>query len=906
MASTPQPGQAAPAIDFSRVFDSAPGLFMLLQPDPRFTVLAVSDLYLHATFSRREDIVGRSLFEVFTDQSDADRAVVVASVRALLEHVVATKTRAATSIQRYDVRRPQSEGGDLEERHWKPRISPVLGDDGELLYIVYRVDDATELVRLKRKEQEERAMLAEANARFQAIYDQGLFAGHLDLDGNVIDVNRSCLETCGFERADVIGKPFWECGWWNRSEQVQAAVQSAILQAVGGEPFHGESTYFWADGTERVVDLACIPIKDGAGDVSFVVATGLDITERVTAENNLRAMNILDGITEGFFAFDRDWRFTYVNRAAEQLIGQRARDMVGKTLWDVFPGLVGSVFETGYRRAMNERRAFMKTDYYPDHDRWYDVHAYPTVDGLSIYFRDVSEQKRVERERESLAAESEKRRLVYDAALSSTPDLVYVFDLDHRFICANEALLQLWGRTREDALGKTCLELGYEPWHAEMHDREIDRVIETKLPLRGEVPFTGTQGRRIYDYIFVPVLGPAGEVVAVAGTTRDVTDRQRDEQALREQAERLREVDRAKDEFLATLSHELRNPLAPLRNSIALLRMTSDDTTTAPIHEMMERQVSHLVRLVDDLLETSRLTRGTFVLRKERVEAAAIIRNALEAIAPAVERARHRLSCSLPKDPLWIDGDPVRLGQILGNLLDNAVKYTNDGGTIHVSLRREDDRAAITVRDTGAGIAPDALPRVFEMFSRGERASGRSPEGLGIGLALARRLSQMHGGTLDAQSDGLGRGSEFTVRLPLVDGAIAGDVADAQTETALPQKRILVVDDNRDAADSLGMMLELLGADVHVARDGQEALDAFAAYKPAVVLLDIGMPGIDGYEVARTLRDRFPEHSASIVALTGWGQDSDRVRAREAGFDHHLIKPAEIGALEALLGSLPH
>jgi PAS domain S-box-containing protein len=476
-------------------------------------------------------------------------------------------------------------------------------------------------------------------------------------------------------------------------------------------------------------------------------------------------------------------------------------------------------------------------------------------------------------------------------ALSNTPDLVYVFDLDHRFTYANEALLRMWGRTREEALGRNCLELGYERWHAEMHDREIEQVIATRQPIRGEVPFTGTSGRRIYDYIFVPVLGPGGEVVAVAGTTRDVTERKQAEQA--------------KDEFLATLSHELRNPLAPLRNSLQLLRLVgSRDATTARAHEVMERQVNHLVRLVDDLLEMSRISRGAFELRKERVEVAAVVRNAIETSEPLIRAAGHLLSVSLPEESLWIDGDAVRLAQILANLLNNAARYTDDGGHLSVHARRQEATVVISVCDNGAGIPAEALPRLFEMFSRGDGSSGRGHGGLGIGLALARRLAEIHGGSIEARSEGPGKGSEFTVRLPLAAKPGSASCARGGPEPVLPQSRILVVDDNRDAADSLSMVLGLLGAEVRVACSGTEALEAFTSYDPAVVLLDIGMPGMDGYEVARRIRSRFPERRTAIVALTGWGQEADRRRAREAGFDHHLVKPAEIDALRELLASL--
>jgi PAS domain S-box-containing protein len=374
------------------------------------------------------------------------------------------------------------------------------------------------------------------------------------------------------------------------------------------------------------------------------------------------------------------------------------------------------------------------------------------------------------------------------------------------------------------------------------------------------------------------------------------------EAILRHHAEKaLQEDDRRKDEFLATLSHELRNPLAPLRNALHLVRQ---ENGAGPLHQMMERQVNHLIRLVDDLLEMSRISRGAFDLRKERIDLATVVRNAVETSEPLIARARHRLQIALPEEPLWLDGDPVRLAQILSNLLNNAAKYTHDGGDIAVSARQENESVLIAVRDSGIGFAADAQAGLFQMFGRGERRLSQHDSGLGIGLSLARRLAGMHGGSIEARSEGPGKGSEFTVRLPLATDQQPASESAAPVAASLTPKRILVVDDNRDAADSLGMLLQMLGAEVRIARDGNEALATFSAYEPTVVLLDIGMPGMDGYEVARRIRSGFPDRHTALIALTGWGQEEDRRRAREAGFDHHLIKPADMEALQVLLASL--
>ena len=745
--------------DIQRIFRGIPGLFLVLKPDRDFTIVAASEEYLRATHTD-ERIFGRPVFEVFPDNPAEPEASGVRNLRASLERVLARKIADKLPLQRYDLRLPAGLGGGFQERHWMPRNAPVLGDDGEVEYIIHRVEDAS-------------------------------------------------------------------------------------------------------------------------------------------AAANRDAVEILESITEGFFTLDRSWRFDYVNREAHRILHREPGTLCGQVLWQAFPGLEGTEFERNFRRSMIEREKASFTAYYPNHNAWYEVTSFPAPEGVSVYLRDVTEQKKVQGEREHLIVASENQRRIYETALDSTPDFVYVFDLQHRVIYANAALLKMWGVP--EAFGKKLFELGYEQWHVEMHDREIEQVIATRAPIRGEVPFTGTNGRRIYDYIFAPVLSPQGNVVAVAGTTRDVTERQAADRALREQTERLAESDRAKDEFLATLSHELRNPLAPLRNAIELLRRTQEgDTRFETVHLMMERQLDHLVRLVDDLLEVSRISRGAFSLRKEQVDLAAVVRNATETSQPLIRAGGHTLVVELPEEPLWLEGDLVRMAQILANLLNNAAKYTDHGGRIRLRAWREGGSAAISVSDNGVGIAPEIMPRMFEMFSRGDRDSGRSQGGLGIGLALSRRLAQMHGGSLEASSDGPGKGSEFIVRLPLTAVPVQA-APSVHADQRLAQMRVLVVDDNPDAGDSLAMILEVLGAEVRVARSGAEAIDMFGAYQPSVVLLDIGMPGMNGYDVARALRTRFPDRGATLVALTGWGQEDDRRRAREAGFDHHLVKPADLDVLQHLL-----
>jgi signal transduction histidine kinase/ActR/RegA family two-component response regulator len=388
----------------------------------------------------------------------------------------------------------------------------------------------------------------------------------------------------------------------------------------------------------------------------------------------------------------------------------------------------------------------------------------------------------------------------------------------------------------------------------------------------------------------------------------DVLARQAADLIERKQAEdALREADRRKDEFLAILAHELRNPLAPIRNSLNILQLThKGDPAVERLGEMMDRQVNHMVRMVDDLMEVSRITRGKVDLRKERIEVAAVLRSAVETSRPFLEAAGHQLIVAIPPESLTVEGDFVRLTQVVANILNNAVKYTAPAGKIQLTGWREGEEVAISVRDTGIGIPVDMLHRVFDPFMQIDRHAHRAQGGLGIGLTLVKSLVEMHGGTVQASSEGTGRGSEFVIRLPLASSPPTADlpVREKSPSPALAPRRVLVVDDNHDAADSLGTLLKMIGADVRVVYSGPDALKALETFKPAVILLDIGMPGMDGHEVARRIRSQPQAGDVTLIALTGWGHERDRNLSQTAGFDYHLIKPADLSALETLLVSL--
>jgi signal transduction histidine kinase/ActR/RegA family two-component response regulator len=396
----------------------------------------------------------------------------------------------------------------------------------------------------------------------------------------------------------------------------------------------------------------------------------------------------------------------------------------------------------------------------------------------------------------------------------------------------------------------------------------------------------------------VPIQTPDGTVRGAIAAFMDITE-------LKEGQRALKEADRRKDEFLATLTHELRNPLAPLRNALELLqRSEGDAAVNQQARSMMGRQLDQMVRLIDDLLDMSRISQGKVQLRKERVELKAVIQSGVDAVQPLVQAQSHELTVTLPTEPIYLHADSTRLGQIISNLLNNAAKYTEKGGHIWLTAERQGNEAVVSVRDTGIGIAAENLPHIFEMFSQVAPALERSQGGLGIGLSLVRGLVEVHGGKVEARSAGIGMGSEFVVRLPVVDAPVHAAVepsGDGDKSHVGPKRRILVVDDNRDAADSMAMMLQMMGHETHTAYDGLEALQTAAGFRPVVVLLDIGLPKINGYEVARHMREQPWGKGVALIALTGWGQEEDKRRALEAGFDHHLTKPVQAAALEKLL-----
>ena len=470
--------------------------------------------------------------------------------------------------------------------------------------------------------------------------------------------------------------------------------------------------------------------------------------------------------------------------------------------------------------------------------------------------------------------------------------------VDYLFLEVNPIFEQQCGLI--DAPGKRMREL--LPEHEAFWFEMFGKVALTGEAVRVQVE--GKAMQRWFDIQAFRIGGPGSLKVAVI--FNNITDRRNVEHTLQVQAQALADLDRRKDEFLAMLSHELRNPLAPISNAVHMLRLQkNEDPVQRQARTIIERQVGQLTHLVDELLEISRISTGRVQLRLERISVGGVVDRAIETAQPLITQRLHALTVSLPPQPIWLQADAARLEQVLVNLLTNAAKYTNEGGHIWLTVRQEGDAAVLLVRDTGIGIAAELLPRIFDLFTQAERSLDRSQGGLGIGLCLVQRLVDLHGGTTEVQSV-LGQGSEFVVRLPAVQSPVASSPLLSSPPTQPPGKlcRVLVVDDNVDAADSFALLLTAQGHDVRVAYDGPTALQGAHDFPPDLVLLDIGLPGLNGYEVAKRMRQQNGLETVVLVAMTGYGQETDRQHSKDAGFDHHLVKPADFATVRKILATV--
>ena len=581
-----------------------------------------------------------------------------------------------------------------------------------------------------------------------------------------------------------------------------------------------------------------------------------------------------------------------------EILGKSLIEAMTEMVGQPFPALLDEVYQTGKPfHAQNMPARLPRGPGGSLIDVFFDFSYLPLrefngeVSGILVHGLDRTEHFLAA---ESLSRQERELRSLAD----NTPDVLIRFDRQLHHIFVNLSIMTVTGRPVSDFIGKTSREAGMPENFCVQWERALNAVISTARQQSLEYSFETPLGLRHYFSLLVPEFNPKGEVESILGVTHDITDRRAYEL-------RLLEQDVRKDQFLATLAHELRNPLAPIRSGLQLLKLSPTTEVAARTLTIMERQLGQLVRLIDDLLDVSRISTGKIVLRLERIAFQEVAAAALEASRPVIVAAGHSLVIDWPDQVVWLDADPTRLAQILSNLLTNSAKYMHSGGRIKFSAQQLGDRLVISVLDTGMGIPADMLGPVFEMFTQVNRTLDRAQGGLGIGLSLVKTLVEMHGGSVQAASAGINRGSEFTVTLPMISVLTDKPEPAARPITTTPARhRILVVDDNADAAETMAMLLELSGHETRTAFGGQEALDMALSFRPAVVFLDIGLPGMNGYKVARRLLADPATAESKLIALTGWGAEEDISNSKMAGFHAHLTKPVDPDTIDATIAQV--
>jgi PAS domain S-box-containing protein len=735
-----------------------------------------------------------------------------------------------------------------------------------------------------------------------------------DIAGRVTYLNAVAESLTGWRSAEALGQPL-DAVFRIVHEESRRTVESPATRALREGTVVGLANHTLLvarDGSELPIDDSAAPIRDELGRVSGCVLIFRDVSarrrwERDEAERLLSARllaSIVETSDDAIVRKSLDGVIQAWNAGAERLFGHTAAEAVGRHISLIIPP----------ERMAEEDQiiARLKAGQRVDHFETERVHrsgrrlrisltispildAEGNVVAASKIARDVTEQRQ---------ATIERQRFV--TLVENSTDFIAMCDAEGVPFYVNPAGLALVGLDDVEGARRTHLRDFFLPEDQPRIFDEILPAVIAKGHAEVDVRFRNfrTGETRWMAYKVIRLTDQEGRIDAFGTVSQDVTERRRMADDLRKLAADLSAADRKKNEFLATLAHELRNPLAPLAHTLEILkRSRADADMLATATATMDRQLAQLVRLVDDLLDLSRITHNRLELRKGRVELGALVAQAVEASRPLAEAAGHAVVSVPAGEAIELEADTVRLLQVFGNLLNNSYKYTDPGGRVTVTTERHGDEAVVTIADTGAGIPADRLESIFDMFSQVETSLERSRGGLGIGLTLVRRLVEMHGGSVEARSAGPGRGSQFVVRLPIVPMAeeTLAPAPAAASPLAAPPRSVLVVDDNHDAALTLATLLEIGGHRTFTAHDGAEALAAAERHRPQVVLLDIGLPSLNGYEVCRRLREQPWGKAMLIVALTGWGQEEDRVRSREAGFDGHLVKPVDHAALTALL-----
>ena len=732
-------------------------------------------------------------------------------------------------------------------------------------------------------------------------------AATLTADGAIIYCNRRFAELLRWPVHSLLGKPI---GRFVAPES--RPLLKDLLRDGQTAEVQGEVVLQQADGTPVPVYLGVTTVQEGALGSCLMVTDlteqrhyqELQRTQAALRDSERRFREMIDALPVAIYTTDLQGRLTHFNPAAVEFSGRVPELGVDSwcVTWKLYrpDGTPLPHDECAMALALKEGRAVRGTETIaerPDGKRVWFM-PYPTLlrdaegrlVGAINMLLDMTERK-----------QGEHAAALLSAIVDSSEDAIISKDLNGIITSWNESAERLFGYSPQETIGRSITML----MPADRRDEEAEILARLK---RGERVDHFDTIRIRKDRSLVPIsltISPIrdsrGCIVGASKIARDITSRKEIEAA-------LKEADRRKDEFLATLAHELRNPLAPIRNALRILMAKGPpDPELQWARGVIDRQVQVMARLLEDLLDVSRISQNKLELRKERVELAAVVEAALETSRPLIEAGGHEFTVTLPPEPIHLEADPLRLAQVFANLLNNAAKYTEDGGRIRLSAERQGSDVIVSVKDNGIGIMAEMLPRIFEIFAQSNRALVRSQGGLGIGLSLVKGLVELHGGSIEARSDGPGQGSEFVVRLPIAGEKLGQEQArpgEDERPEPVTKCRILIVDDNQDSADSLAMFLKIKGYEVGTAYDGEQAVEAAEALRPDVVLLDIGMPNLDGYDACRRIRQQPWGQGMFLIALTGWGQEEDRRRTEEAGFNQHMVKPVDPAVLMKLLASL--
>jgi len=720
--------------------------------------------------------------------------------------------------------------------------------------------------------------------------------------GMVNMLNPIAERLTGWTTAEADGRPLSEV-FTIVNEDTREPVENPAMRALSDGVVVGLANHtvlVSKSGAEYPIDDSAAPVRNDDDRISGSVLVFRDVSDRRRADAALRTSeqeltDFFENATLGLQWVGEDGVIRRVNQAQLDMLGYHATEYVGHHVsqFDIDSDAIENVLEQlragevlhNYPLRLRCRDGSVKHVVISASGRWQNGR----LTDSRWFVLDVTDRRRADEVQGLLAA-----------VVESTEDAVISKALDGRILTWNAGAQAMFGYTPEEIVGHH-IDL-MVPEHLRPLEREfLDRVARAERVMPVETLRVAKDGEVLDVSLTIsPIRDPSGRIIGASSIARDIRGRK----ALEES---LRESDRRKDEFLAVLAHELRNPLAPIRNGVAALRLAlPDNETLRSTGDIIERQVRQMTRLLDDLLDVSRITHNKLDLRKEQLTLRSVLDAAQETCRPVVEAASQAISITMPAAPIHLQADPVRLAQVFSNLISNASKYSHPGATIRITAEVRAAEVIVCVADDGIGIQPEALPSIFEMFAQATQARTRSQGGIGIGLSLVRGLVELHGGRVSARSEGIGRGSTFEVRLPLGVGFAAHHTSGGDGHAERPvNRRVLIADDNRDGAESLAMVMTVFGCEVKTAYDGASAVRTAESFKPEVIFLDLGMPGMDGFEAARRIRSLPGGSSIVLIALTGWGQERDRQRTAEAGFDAHLVKPVDPLSMRSFLDQLP-